>query len=207
MSWLLGIVLLWTEGCMYLFVVLSKCSGMALLDHTVVFNLVFLRNLHTILYSGRTDWPSHQQWRRVPFSAHPLQHLLSVELLLTAVLTSVSWSLEHLSLCLLTLPLFLILCERVQRLTLQVQLIEDKWSWPCWEDHFLFPLFLGFSFWICAACSPGPLQCPLRWLHIGQWGSLVGFLILQYLSVPREPEWTVRGDLRWICTLIRLVAL
>ena len=50
---------------------------------------------------------------------------------MTAILTSVSWSLEHLSLCLLTLPLFLILCERVQRLTLQVQLIEDKWSWPC----------------------------------------------------------------------------
>jgi hypothetical protein len=62
-------------------------SGIAGLLGSAMSN--FLRSHQTDFHSGCTSLQSHQQWKSVPLSPYPFQHLLSHEVLILAILTGV----------------------------------------------------------------------------------------------------------------------
>ena len=68
---------------------LDICPRLGLQGHMVALFLVILRNLCTLLHSGCTNLLSHQQYRRVLFSPHPLQPLFFVDFFMIVIKASV----------------------------------------------------------------------------------------------------------------------
>jgi hypothetical protein len=78
---------------------LGICPGVVLLDLPIVLMSSFLRNHQTDFQSDCISLQSHQQWRSVPLSPHPRQHVLSHEFLIITILTGVRWNLRVVLIC------------------------------------------------------------------------------------------------------------
>jgi hypothetical protein len=80
---------LWPGGASFGYI---PKTGIAGSSGRSIFN--FMRNLQIDFQGGCTSLQSHQQWRSVPLSLHPRQHVLSLEVLILAILIGIRWNLR-----------------------------------------------------------------------------------------------------------------
>jgi hypothetical protein len=98
----------------------------------------FLRNHQTHFQSGCTNLQSHQKWRSVPLSPHPIEHLLSHEFLILAILTGVRWNVRVVLIC---ISLMVKDAEHVFRCFSAIRYSSGENSLFSSEPHFLMGLF------------------------------------------------------------------